>query len=288
MRSGVGARGYTIVESMIFLAVSAGLLASVMLSISGQQARTEFSTSVRDFENRVVDTLNDVETGYAGTHGKQCIISGAGYPAEAVVAAELGTSQDCIFLGLAVHFSGSGGIGSEMQTYTIAGRRVPAGAGVDPLTITQLSTANATTYGNPDKYAMPKGLEVTQVRHCAATCTPITSTFAFGILGSIGTGVSGGTTSESAGRAQLISLPATSATDPLTFKNTVQAVSLVAGPQYDKGLVICLRHGLRGKIAAVTVGLTLDQAGVPVPYGQQTSTEAFFEDEATKFGCTNT
>lgn len=57
-------QGYTIIETIIFLAVTGAVFASTITIVSGQQARTEFTQAVRDVQTRIQDISNDVTTGF--------------------------------------------------------------------------------------------------------------------------------------------------------------------------------------------------------------------------------
>lgn len=139
--------GYTIVEVMMFLAVSSGLLAAAMATISGQQAKTEFTTSVRDFESRLQDVLNDVATGTYPPFNAKCKIV-AGVPTPNAGTSEQGTNEDCVFVGKAMQFAPSGAEG-RFDIYTLAGRRqIPATATNPIKEVGNIQEANPRILGN--------------------------------------------------------------------------------------------------------------------------------------------
>ncbi len=110
--------GYTMVEVLLFLAISTALFASVASIISGQQTRTEFTRSVRDVETAIQDAINDVDAGYfpeSATNPPGC--SGA---------SGQGTRANCIFAGKAIQF-GANSNPNNYNIYTIAGDRVTPG-----------------------------------------------------------------------------------------------------------------------------------------------------------------
>lgn len=126
--------GYTIVETMIVLAVSSALLVSAMLLFRGQTGRSEFSQAVREFELRLQDVVNDVATGYYPNTGDiGCATKNASNKGEGIrfvgVAEAQGKNADCIFIGKAILF-GPQDTGVEnlekhgFRIYTIAGQRV--------------------------------------------------------------------------------------------------------------------------------------------------------------------
>jgi hypothetical protein len=98
--------GYTIVETMIFLAVSAAMFMSAMALISGRQNRTEFNSSIRDFEASMNDLANDVTNGYYSntTSNGQTFYCHAS-ATTLLVNTTSSTTQGCTFIGKALQFS---------------------------------------------------------------------------------------------------------------------------------------------------------------------------------------
>src|SRR4051812_35553772 len=101
MKQGQTAHGYTIIEVLIVLAVTGVLLASALRLISGQQARTEFSQSIRDVQSQINDVMNNVSSGYFATGGKVgCTTSSSGPTLSSTPpSGGSGTSKDCILIG---------------------------------------------------------------------------------------------------------------------------------------------------------------------------------------------
>lgn len=98
--------GYTIVETLIFLAVSSALFVSAMLLISGQQQKTEFANAIRDIDSQIQDVINDIATGYysrgvdfsCSGGGSGPVLNSAGDPGQ-------GKNIDCIFMGRVIQFT---------------------------------------------------------------------------------------------------------------------------------------------------------------------------------------
>lgn len=139
--------GYTIVETLIFLAVSGLMLTSAMLFISGKQGREQFQSTVRDFESRLTDIANDVSNGnYQTTEDFTCYVT-AGIPRrDPDTSSGLGTNTQCIFVGMVVKLAdGASGTGPEkMIQYAMMGRRQNAGSDVKSLAETNPRTINST------------------------------------------------------------------------------------------------------------------------------------------------
>ncbi len=130
-------RGYTMVETMIFISVSSLLFFSAMTAIGGRQQQVQFTQAVRGFDAQLRDILNDVSTGFfPGSSNVTCTITpGANAttrPALSAVAptedAEQGTSENCIFVGKAIQFAPrevnvTDANNSSMLVHTLVGRR---------------------------------------------------------------------------------------------------------------------------------------------------------------------
>ncbi len=144
--------GYTIIETMIFLAVSSALFISVVLLVSGQQRRTEFAQAVRDLQSRITDIQNDVATGhYFETSNFTCdtgtlpmrpaappvfdpstdadVVDGGSLRPRAYQVPESGSTpgknDECMFIGQGIQFNPQAATeGNTMRAYSIMGRRL--------------------------------------------------------------------------------------------------------------------------------------------------------------------
>lgn len=120
--------GYTLVEVMIFIAISAVLFLSAMLTFRGQQAGTQFSQAVRDFDSKLQTVMNDTSTGFFPREDDiGCQMTGS--PNNPIVFNNSGLEQgariNCIFLGKAIQL-GPDGNDRKMNIYTAVGRRQTA------------------------------------------------------------------------------------------------------------------------------------------------------------------
>lgn len=116
--------GYTIVEVMVFLAVSSALFAMIATSFYSRQASSEFSVAAREMESRLQDIANDVSTGYYSNPGNfRCGIGSGGAPEMTSVSPnQQGTNGDCIFIGRVAQFDVSGS-GRQINLYSVVGAR---------------------------------------------------------------------------------------------------------------------------------------------------------------------
>jgi len=121
MRRGLHTSGFTIVEILIFLAVSSLLLVGAFSLITGQQARTEFSQSIRDIQTQIDDVINTVASGYyVKSSDFKCTSTAGGPPNIVSGVQEQGTNKGCIFIGRAMQF-GIQSQPSRFNTYNLVG-----------------------------------------------------------------------------------------------------------------------------------------------------------------------
>ena len=117
--------GYTIVETMIVLAVSGVLFISAVAVFNGKQGRSEFTTSMQDIRSKIQDLANDVATGYLPNSSfNSCTALSTGGPPKLAAGNNIGTSEECIFLGKALNFPSGPTNNGRFQAYTVIGRRL--------------------------------------------------------------------------------------------------------------------------------------------------------------------
>ena len=155
MKSGLKSRGFTIVEVLIFLAVSSALMVSAFALISGSQNKASFTQSINDVQQQMDSVINNVANGYYadGSKSQQCTVdtNGTLIFTDDPTADTKGTSSQCIFLGRFIAFED----GSDDYTvYNVAGRRQIAGKDV-----TKMEDANPKIIPNSQQtYKLKNGL----------------------------------------------------------------------------------------------------------------------------------
>ena len=88
--------GFTVVETMMFLAVSGAIFVSVAIMISGQLDKYQSKDAVNQLESTVRGVLNDVTNGYYPITDTNPSCGGASY--------QRGSSQTCMFAGKSITF----------------------------------------------------------------------------------------------------------------------------------------------------------------------------------------
>jgi type II secretory pathway pseudopilin PulG len=170
-------RGYTIIEVMIFLAVTGAMFAIVMRTFSGQQARAEFNTAVREVESKFQDVINNVGSGLYSNNGNiQCILDGPNNIKLIDTTTTQGTNTPCIYIGQMIHFAPAGNR-SMFNIYSVAGKRVDAATGREisdiaesqPMVIARGPSPPfngcATCPDTTDTYTIPPGLTIARVTY---------------------------------------------------------------------------------------------------------------------------
>lgn len=119
--------GYTIVEVLIFMAISGMMFIMAANFISGKQGKAEFRDSLFELNSKLQDTINDVSNGYYPTADTQkftCSAPGAAHPTiNAGGSVSQGQHKACVFMGKVLHFDVDS---SDYKIYTIVGRQYAA------------------------------------------------------------------------------------------------------------------------------------------------------------------
>lgn len=228
----------------MFLAVSGALLGSVMALISGEQAKTEFSAGMRDFESQIQDHLNDIATGfYPDTGGQTC---GSSPTTQAQ-----GRNEECIFAGKALQFTAAGTNGNRtFNTYTIAGQRRVTNAGEAAREVSSIQEATPRVVGGAASTGvLPYGLEFRKAFIGSTEVYGIALVASFGQTDtSIKTGVVSGTAGTSVLRLDLSrNADITEVRNDVSSLNSSQSIG-------DQPVIICIAQGgLQGRLGAVTI-----------------------------------
>lgn len=140
--------GYTILEVLIFIAVSSLMFVSAMRAINGRQKQVQFTQSVQEFDAKIKDVINDVTTSYYPRNETvDCRVSGGDVIINNGTNQDLGTNDECIYVGKVIHFQ-SEGDDTAMRIYAMAGRRYADSALTPSLSISEARPKAVTSPGN--------------------------------------------------------------------------------------------------------------------------------------------
>lgn len=111
MKGGKQPRGFTVIEIMIFLAVSAVIFISAMTLMGGSQDKTEFNTAIAQLTSQLQSIVGNVANGYyLSQQNFTCLPNpGGGSPTLSFTTTSTGTprgtSVGCTFIGEVIQFN---------------------------------------------------------------------------------------------------------------------------------------------------------------------------------------
>lgn len=125
MRGGGHKQGYTIVEVMVFLAVSGFMFVLAGAFVSGRQARSEFQQGMNSINSQIQQVASDVSNGfYPSSSNFACSADALGNaPTFPSGSAAEGTNQGCAFIGKTIQFGVGSANSPTYNIYTIVGRQ---------------------------------------------------------------------------------------------------------------------------------------------------------------------
>ncbi len=121
VRVGKRTSGYTIIEVMIFLAISSVMFLLAAAFVSGRQSQVDFSQGMAEAKIKLQETINNVVNGYYPARSNFSCTDGPPLNNRTTlqfsnVSAPEGSNTDCMFLGYAVQY---GIQGTNSQSYAL-------------------------------------------------------------------------------------------------------------------------------------------------------------------------
>lgn len=277
------ASGFTIVETMVVLAVTGALFVAIAATLTGRQNAAEFTHAIQSVQSQIQQVINQVPDGNFPDQQVACA-SGVGSLAFSSGGTQ-GTNQQCIFLGKVIqfHVQNAGGLSTEQyQVYTIAGLNGLQGQGIPAAPFAAAMPTVVQVGGNYAAYStavsLEYGLQTVWMRapDVKPTCTSLACSIgAVGFLmepgqaGSTGTGYSSG-----AQQVDLIPIESTFLNQNLTTAvgeiednsgagGLRDANLLTEAPINPKnGVQICFASGTTNQSGLITIGSTGRQLAV--------------------------
>jgi hypothetical protein len=171
------ASGYTILEVILFIAISSSMFLLALISFSGRQQQVQFRQAVRELDAKITDTINDITTGYYPNDGRlTCSVPLAAVRPELANAGtpvSNGTNNNCVHVGKMIQFAVDDGVDATVNeeliyTYNMIGRRLTPGglitqslAEAKPIAVSPTTPAGFTD--TVEKARLNYGLRVTRV-----------------------------------------------------------------------------------------------------------------------------
>jgi type II secretory pathway pseudopilin PulG len=244
--------GFTIVETMIVLAVSGALFLAAALALSGRQHHTQFEQAIQDARSRIQQTINEVATGYYPNMNNFTCTPSAGGPVFAGGSTEQGGNKGCIFLGKAIQFKVGGTDPEQLRVYTIAGLQKTAAG--DEITDYSQSSARVISYPSYDEASDAKpllyGLTTSEVYFNNPAKTNIGSIAFVNSLASY----NAGTIVSGAQQVKVIPILNSALNDPITTAATDIQGRVDKSPIDPDGIFICLVSGATDQSGLITIG----------------------------------
>lgn len=256
--------GYTILETMIVLAVSALMFLAAVAAFGGRQQEIQFNQAVRDLDSKIQDIINDVAVGFFDNpQSIGCTATGTSKPSLNVGAGTgQGTNGDCVFIGKAVQFDVTNP-DSQLDIYTILGRRVvDSSPGVANKDVSNLDEAQpilvgGTGYSNAvNVYPLSWGLKITDVYIIDPAGGAVGNTGGVGFFTSFSSTIGDSAVSNSQ-NVRIGPIPNTELSDDETAfindaNNMNEANTVLASK---RAVVVCLKSANNNKRAAIAIGL---------------------------------
>lgn len=251
MKSGLNPKGFTIVETMIFLAVSAALLTSALALLSGSQNKTQFNQAINDVQQQINTISNNVANGYYPSIGNldcQDNVASTTLSISTGGPNERGTNVQCTFIGRVVLFNQNS---DTFIVYNVAGARKKIGTTLD---VANMVDAKPTVIDGSEEINLKYGLRVGRMRVIGGS-----NVGAVGFFTGFGkTNASGGLESSSI-RSDFMGIPGTN----LSTSGAALPALIHAGPfrptyQTNKnpigGIEICFESGTTNQLGVLTIG----------------------------------
>lgn len=247
MKRGLHPKGFTIVETMIFLAVSGAILVSALTLVGGSQNKAQFNTALNDFNEQITKVINNTANGYYPSSNTKCKDDGTKLIADgAVPAGELGVNQACVYLGRVIEFSDD----EYFDVYNIVGLResLPGVANTD------IATSNSTAFGSPERINLKNGIKIKEIKSDGSDYT------ALGFFTSLG--------NKDSGSGQLLSGSLSTDYKPLNDINGLGwdngVPPMIEGLSFrnnyttnlnpPKGIRICISSATTNQVGILTIG----------------------------------
>lgn len=259
MRGGISPQGYTIVEVMIFVAISGLMFVMAAAFVSGKQATAQFRQGINDINTQIQQTINDVSNGfYPSNSDFSCSAATNGGISPSAIPAQQGTNGGCIFLGKVVQFINP----SSYNIFTLAGRQFAPGSNNAATVSTSFADAQPVVIATPDwpndltQYGtLTWGLSVTSM---FSNGDPIDAVGFFGSFSNYG---DNGSLQSGAQTVNVLTFPTSGATTPPNATASTMISDLddstnwaAATPIANPNILICFNGGTGHEYGSLSIG----------------------------------
>lgn len=177
------AQGFTIMETLIVLAVTSVLFLSAAMLINGKQNKTNFQLGIRSLQQQFQQLINETATGYYPNDGTSFTCDASGGGTNVTIgpgSTQLGENTGCIFIGRTLVLDTTKN--DYLTVYSLAGAQKRGG--VDVKTPTEARTTVIPSTKNPIK--LPNGLSFVKAKINSSAAPWTTSgSFPFALISSL-------------------------------------------------------------------------------------------------------
>jgi type II secretory pathway pseudopilin PulG len=272
VESSVKLAGFTIVETMIVLAVTGMLFIAIASTWFGRQHRTEFQTSAQEARSRIQQVISDVQNGYFPNQNNfTCKVNGSGLLLDGG-SNEQGTNYPCVFLGKVIQFHFADTEPELYRIYTIAadGSKTDIAASKPRVVAPSTTPPPATGVGFPDNSQsgeLNNGLSLRAYKINTSGAvhisdTPASPDVALGFLSTLGQLDANNAYTSGTQRIDSYALPESSLPQNSTgAANAINTSLQDPTPNYATNLPIalCFQSGSTKQYAIITIGANSNQ-----------------------------
>jgi len=263
--------GFTVLETIIVLTVSMGILSGMFVLFQQRIPKTQFNNAVGQMQTDIIDMYSQIVSGYYP--GAEQITCNDGVVSQSVGAGSLGQNEGCLYLGQAIHFGSNSACSAsskdkctENTIYTIFGKSQKSGSPATNINDTEPKIDQLASRVSNNAYSA----YVTDVKNASTSPNQSISGFAFVQE------FSAGTNNANQGNKQISLLPLAPNYPSVStnFKNNFNTAALSNGFSI-KGVYICMDAGTGNQYAKIIVGGNKSLSDVSrVLYGDKTSWQA--------------
>ncbi|HET8709295.1 MAG TPA: type II secretion system protein [Candidatus Saccharimonadales bacterium] len=237
--------GFTIVETLLVLAISSAIFLAIIMTMSGRQGKAEFSQATKNIQADVQQTINEVASGsYPSGNNFKCT-GASGKPVFSASGIDQGTNQDCVFLGKVIQFKVQGTGPEQYNIFSIAGLRACGGA-----------TTCTTLAGAKPQVINGGGFDVTETKTLSYGLSVKSATAgAVGFISELGSLDDGG--NYNSGTQPVDLMPVTGTNIGMPESGTISAINnnLTTSPANPTGgFTVCFQSGNTNQTALMTIG----------------------------------
>lgn len=162
MKRGARSKGFTIVETMIVLAVSGAIMIGALSLVGGSQNRVQFDVALKDVDQQITTVVNNVANGfYPDLKNQVCTVDDLNFRLNlSPAASSLGKNLNCVFLGSVIEFTDQ----DYFNVYTIAGRRIKSSTNTVNTKMADSYSTALITPNSPQKINLSNGIEVSKIK----------------------------------------------------------------------------------------------------------------------------